>query len=170
LQLRILANVEVELGEAAQSLASADAAVAALAQTPEAAELPFAHQARARALALSGRYDEALAEIDAVMRTLLDGGRSLESFELLRAARYRAEFLLGAGRRTEALGELRELQRRHESANSSPIEKGLALDLLATVMSSEHPDEARTLHDAAHAELGKQLQEGHPYLVKRVGK
>jgi len=121
-------------------------------------------------LAASGRFDEALAEIDAVMRTLLGGGRSLESFELLRAARYRAEFLLGAGRRAEALGELRKLQRRHESANSSPIEKGLALDLLATVMSSEHPDEARALHDVAHAELGKQLQEGHPYLVKRVGK
>ena len=165
LQLRILANVQVELGEASPALASADAAIAN-APNPEAADLPFARQARARALALSGRFDEALAEIDAVMRTLLAGGRSLDSFELLRAARYRAEFLLGAGRRAEALTALRELQHRHESTNSSPIEKGLALDLLANVMSSEHPDEARTLHDAAHAELGKQLQEGHPYLVR----
>jgi len=58
--------------------------------------------------------------------------------------------------------------RKTESARRPGLP--LALDLLATVMSSEHPDEARALHDVAHAELGKQLQEGHPYLVKRVGK
>jgi hypothetical protein len=165
LQLRILANVQVELGDAAQALASADAAITSLAGNPESAELPFARQARARALAATGRVDEALADIGAVSRALLASGRSPDSLELLRATRYRAEFLLAAGRRSEALAALRELQRRHESTQSSPIEKGLTLELLASALGMEHPEEARLLQIAARAELSKQLQQGHPYLV-----
>ena len=54
---------------------------------------PYAQQAEARALALAGRYEEALAEIDTVIGELLAAGSAADSFEVQRAQRYRAEFL-----------------------------------------------------------------------------
>ena len=111
LQQRILANVYVELGDNAKALQSADSAIATLPQD-WAAELPFARQARARALAADARYDAALEEIDAVIRSLAESEHSPDSFEVLRALRLRAEFLLEAGRTPEALTLLRNLRRQ----------------------------------------------------------
>jgi serine/threonine-protein kinase len=127
---RILANVYVELNDGESALRSADSALA-LATQGAADELPFALQARARALALQGSPEAALREIDAAIRLFAEGGRGPESFELLRAQRFRAQFLLMSHADAEALLALRELEARHEAAPVSAVEKGFMLDLLA---------------------------------------
>ncbi|MEO8062368.1 MAG: serine/threonine-protein kinase [Pseudomonadota bacterium] len=165
LQQRILASVYVELGDGARGLQSADAALATLPQD-WAAELPFARQARARALAASRQYAAALAEIDTVIRMLSESGHSPESFEVMRALRFRAEFLLAAGRVPEALTLLRDLQRRHRAGNTSPTETGLMLDALGQAeRQAGNTAAARAAHAAAQVALTSQLPSGHPYRV-----
>lgn len=166
IQLRILANVYAELGDGAAALRSAEAAIAAVPKDYESAEAPFSHQARARALAVSGHYDEALTEIDGVLRAFADSGRSPEAYEVLRALRYRAEFLLGAGRAPESLSVLRDLEHRHRAGKISPTERGLMLDALGQAEAlAGDVGAAREAHRAAQVELTKQLSPGHPYLV-----
>ena len=93
----------IELGDAAQALKSAEAALDSLPADDPGGMKPYAQQAEARALALAGRNEEALAEIDTVIESFLAGGSAADSFEVQRAQRYRAEFLAQAGRDAEAL-------------------------------------------------------------------
>jgi len=166
LQLRLLATVYVELGDSANALHSATAAIATIPKDEEAGELPFSRQARARALAAAGRVDEALVEIDAVIAALTQSGHSPEAFEVLRATRYRAEFLLRAGRAQEALSVLQGMQRRHRAGKTSPIESGLMLDSLGEAETlNGNADAAQAAHVAAQAELARQLPADHPFLV-----
>ena len=86
---------------------------------------------------------------------------------MLRALRYRAEFLLDAGYVTEALNLVRELAARHAGGGSSAIEHGLTLDLLGQAeRAAGNPGAARAAHQAARVELAKQLPEEHPFLVR----
>ena len=168
LQLRILGNTYVELGDASNALRTATAAVAA-AQGGTPAGLAFARQVQARALALSGQNAEALAQIDAVIRGLLDAGRSPDGTEVVRARRQRAEFLVNLGRDAEALEALRELATRLAAAKASPVERGLTLDLLGVAEArAGHPDAARDAHIAARVALLEQLPEQHPYLIRNA--
>jgi serine/threonine-protein kinase len=168
LQQRILANTYVELGDSASALASADAAIATLPRD-WAAELPFARQARARALAAAARHDAALDEIDGVIHTLAENRHAPESFEVMRALRFRAEFLLAAGRGPDALSLLRELRRRHQGANTSPTEAGLMLDALGDAeRAAGNAAAARAAYAAAQIEFAKQLPAGHPYRVRNA--
>ena len=57
---RLLANVELELGDAEGALASAESAIAFLKAEQSGEALAYALQAKARALALMGRSDEAI--------------------------------------------------------------------------------------------------------------
>jgi len=130
LQLRILATVFIELGDAEQALKNSAAAIALIPTDDPGGRLPYAQQAQSRALALAGRHLEALALIDVVITRLFADGSAADSFEILRARRYRAEFLGLVGRETEAVDELRELQSRHAAAGEFPVEWGLLLDAL----------------------------------------
>jgi len=166
LQLRILANVHAELGDGAATLRAAEQALAAVPTDAPVDEYPYARQARARGLSLLGRHEEALREIDEVARALLDGGRSPVSFELLRARRLRAEFLLRAGRDGPALTALRELAQ--QGKQTSAVENGLTLDLLGEAEArAGHADAARTAHQAARVALAKQLGDQHPFLIRQ---
>jgi serine/threonine protein kinase len=168
-QLRILANVYAELGDGAAALQSADRAMATLPPENTADELSYVRQSRARALALLGHHERALAEIDAVIGEFIAAGRAPTAFELLRAQRYRAEFLLLAGRNTEALQSLRELRDRHDTARVSRVEAGLMLDSLGEAeRRAGDPSAARGVHEQARHALAGQLSEGHPYLVRNA--
>ena len=166
---RLLANVYLELGDATHALASADAALAALPQGDESGESAYSMQARARALALAGQPQEALAQIDTVIRQLLDAGRAPDAFEMLRARRYRAGFLLQIGHNAEALQALRDIAGRHASGGTSPIEYGLTLEMLAQAEArAGNAEAARAAKSNARVQLAKQLPAGHPFLVQNV--
>ena len=168
-QLRILANVHAELGDGEAALRSAEQALATLPPESPVDEASYARQARARGLSLLGQADAALHEIDAASRMLIDAGRSQDSFEVLRAKRLHAEFLLRAGRYADALPVLRELRDREASKESSPIETGLALDLLGEAeLRSGDAVAARAAHEAARSAFTRQLGDEHPYLIRNA--
>jgi tetratricopeptide (TPR) repeat protein/tRNA A-37 threonylcarbamoyl transferase component Bud32 len=168
-QLRILANVYAELGDGPAALRSAEKAVETLPGDDISDERAYIRQARARAWALIGEHDRALAEIDTVIAEFIGAGLAPTAFKLLRAQRYRAEFLLLAGRNAEALQSLRQLRDRHGTARVSPVEVGLMLDSLGEAeRRAGDPVAARGVHEEARHALAGQLSEGHPYLVRNA--
>lgn len=166
LQWRILANVYAEMGDGEATIRAAQSALALL--RPESREpAALCRQALARGLALTGHASQAVDAMDEVIRALIAGGRKENSTEVLRASRYRAEFLMRAGRGPEALLALRELRRQHEATAASPVERGLVLDLLGEEEArAGDATAARQAHRAAHAALMEQLPDGHPYLAR----
>jgi tetratricopeptide (TPR) repeat protein len=168
-QLRILANVYAELGDGAAALRSAEQAIAAIPPESSIDEASYARQARARGLSLLGHPDAALEEIDAASRMLIDAGRSPDSFEVLRAKRLHAEFALRAGRYADALPLLHELLDQQANREASPIETGLALDLLgAAELRAGDSEAARAAHEAARSAFARQLSDPHPYLIRNA--
>jgi serine/threonine-protein kinase len=169
LQLRILANIHAEMSDGMAALRAAEMALASLPADAPVDELPYLRQARARALSLLGRSSQALMEIDFVERVLLEAGRSPSSFEVLRARRLRADFLLRAGQDAEGLAMLRELRGRQAAAGTPAVEAGLTLDLLGEAeLRAGHVEAARAAHEAARAALDEQLAADHPFLVRNA--
>jgi serine/threonine-protein kinase len=169
LLLRLLATVYLELGDDAHSLRAAQEAVAAAIESPSSAELPFALQSRARAFALVGRYPEALAGIDAAIAQFLADGSPPESLKVLRATRFRAQILLQAGRTSEALRQLHELERLHAAGAIPPVERALLLDTLGEAEAkSGNGEKSQIAHRAAAVELAKQLPDDHPYRTRNA--
>ena len=120
-------------------------------------------------MALAGRHVEALAEIDTVIGSFIAGGSLADSFEVQRAKRYRAEFLVQAGRDAEALTLLRSLKDRQAAGNTSPVERGLVLDALGEAeRKAGNGQMSQLAHEAARAELLKQLPMSHPYVIKNA--
>jgi tetratricopeptide (TPR) repeat protein len=168
-QLRILANVYAELGDGKAALHSAEQAIATIPAESSIDETSYARQARARGLSLLGQPDAALREIDAASRMLVEAGRSLDSFEVLRAKRLRAEFLLRADRVADALPILRELRDQQIDKQTSPIETGLALDLLGEAeLKAGDGEAARAAHEAARSAFALQVSDEHPYLIRNT--
>jgi serine/threonine-protein kinase len=166
---RLLATVYIELGDTAQALRSASAALKSIPPNDPGGMKPYAQQAEARALALAGRHEEALAEIDAVIGHLLASGSATNSFEVQRAQRYRAEFVAQAGRNAEALTLLRDLKERQAAGNASPVERGLVLDALGEAeRKAGNGQKSQLAHEAARIELLKQLPLGHPYVINNA--
>ena len=166
---RLLATVYVELGDATLALKSAEAALESLPADDPRGMKPYAQQAEARALALSGRNQAALSGIDKVIESLLAAGSSADSFEVQRAQRYRAEFLAQAGREAEALTLLRDLKNRQAVGNVSPVERGLVLDALGEEeRKAGNGQMSQLAHDAARTQLLKQLPLIHPYVIKNA--
>ena len=166
---RLLATVYVELGDAALALKSAEAALDSLPADDPRGMKPYAQQAEARALALSGQKQAALIKIDKVIESLLAAGSSADSFEVQRAQRYRAEFLAQAGREAEALTLLRDLKNRQAVGNVSPVERGLVLDALGEEeRKAGNGQMSQLAHDAARTQLLKQLPLIHPYVIKNA--
>jgi tetratricopeptide (TPR) repeat protein len=168
-QYRLLATAYVELGDAAQALKSAAAAKEAIAVSAGNAEWPYTQQVEARALDLSGRHAEALAGIDLVIERFLADGNAADSYQVLRAQRYRAQFLAHAGRDAEALQLLRDLRDRHGSAKAPPFELGLLLDALGEAeLRAGNGEKSQLAHDEAAAQLLKQLPKDHPYVINNA--
>jgi serine/threonine-protein kinase len=168
-QLRILANVYAELGDGEAAVRSAEQAIATIPPDSSVDETSYARQARARGLSLLGQSDAALREIDAASRLLIDAGRSPDSFEVLRAKRLHAEFLLRAGRQVDALPVLRDLRDQQTHKQSSPIETGRALDLLGEAeLRAGDSEAARAAYDAARSAFARQLSDEHPYLIRNA--
>jgi len=168
-QLRILANVHAELGDGAAALRSAEQAIATIPPESPVDEVAYARQARARARSLLRQPDAALQEIDAASRMLTDAGRSPDSFEVLRAKRLHAEFLLRAGRYAVALPILRELHDQQARKESSPIETALTLDLLGEAeLRAGDSEAARAAHETARSAFSRQLSDEHPYLIRNA--
>jgi serine/threonine-protein kinase len=166
---RLLATVYIELGDGALALKSAEAALESLPADDPRGMKPYAQQAEARALALSGRNQAALTGIDRVIESLLAAGSSADSFEVRRAQRYRAEFLAQAGRDAETLTLLRDLKDRQVTGNASPVERGLVLDALGEAeRKAGNGQKSQLEHEAARTELLKQLPVGHPYVIKNA--
>jgi tetratricopeptide (TPR) repeat protein len=169
MQSRILANVYVELGDGARALQASNEAISMLAGAKDGGELPFVLQARARALGLSGRYDEASVEIDRAMAAMLAAGRSADSAEFMRARRVRAELLLRSGNPGLALEQLDALRAVQQRGAMPAVDAGLMLDALgAAQLAIGDARAALASHEAAHQEFAKQLPEGHPYLVQNA--
>jgi eukaryotic-like serine/threonine-protein kinase len=169
LQLRLLANVYAEMGEGHAAVQAATSALTLLSADARPDLVTFARQALARGLALQGDTDRALAEIDAVITALLSGGRKAGSFEVLRARRYRAWMLTLADRDAEARTALRDIAREHETAPTSPVERGLVFDLLGEIEARGGDRSAAGIaHRAAREALAEQLPEEHPYLAKNA--
>ena len=169
LQLRILATVFVELGDSVLALKNSAAAIALIPKEDPGGRLPYAQQAQARALALAGRPLEALDLIDAVITRLLAGGSVPDSFEILRARRYRAEFLGLIGRDLQALDELRELQSRHAAVDEFPVEWGLVLDALGVAEDKfGNGEKSHLAHESAAKQFLKQLPKDHPYVMRNA--
>jgi serine/threonine protein kinase len=167
LQLRLLATVLVELGDATLSVSSAEAAMSAIPAEDSTGERPYVQQVLARAMSLAGRNDEALATIDVVIVRFLADGGTPESFGVMRAKRYRAQILMKAGRDAEALASLRDLRDRHERGKVSPIERGLLLDALGDAeLRAGNGEKSQLAHEAAAAQLATQLPKDHPYVMR----
>ena len=169
LQYRLLASVYVELGDANEALKNAAAARTTIPGGAGSGEWPFTQQAEARALSLAGRHDEALAEIQAVLDRFVADGSAEDSYEVLRARRYRAQILLGASRDTDALHALRDLRDLHARARVSPIEHGLMLDALGEAeLRAGNGEMSQLAHEEAATQLVKQLPADHPYVTRNA--
>jgi tetratricopeptide (TPR) repeat protein len=169
LQYRLLASVFVELGDADDALKSAVSALGTMPGGQNNGEWPFSKQAEARALSLAGRHDEAFAAIDAVIARFLSDGSAAESYEVLRAKRYRAQILAKAGRDDEALQALRDLQQQQASATTPPVERGLLLDALGDAeLRAGNGEKSQLAHEEARTQLVKQLPPDHPYVIRNA--
>ena len=170
LQFRLLANSLLAQGEPAAALNAADTAIALAGSDKIDAQLLFARQVHAQALALAGRSQESLAEIQAVIEGLHEVGRSESSPEAFRARRIRAEILLRAGRAADAFDELNSLSTQLRVApKSHELELGQTLDLLGCALRElNRATEAVPLHDQARVQLEKQLPAGHPFLDRNA--
>ena len=164
---RLLATVHIELGDASSALEKAALSLDSIPADDPGGMRPYAQQARARALALAGQPAPALSEIDIVIAALLEQGSAADSFEVQRAQRYRAQFLVQAGRDAEALTLLRTLEEAQAAAKTSPIERGLVLDALGEAeRKAGNGQKSQLAHEAARTELLKQLPVGHPYVIR----
>jgi serine/threonine-protein kinase len=169
LQYRLLACVFVELGEAADALNGAAAAEREMTGGPSNGEWPFTKQAEARALSLTGRHEEALAAIDAVIARFLADGSAAESYEVMRAMRYRAQMLANTGRDDEALAALRALHQHPANAQLPSVELGLMLDALGEAeLRAGNGDKSQLAHEEARVQLVKQLPAEHPYVIRNA--
>jgi eukaryotic-like serine/threonine-protein kinase len=166
---RLLATVYIELGDSAEALKIADMALASIPAEDPRGQKPYAQQARARALSLAGRHPAALAGIDAVIARFLADGSQPDSFEVQRAQRYRADFLVRSGSDADALAALRDLRDRQAARTSSPVERGLVLDALGQAeRKAGNGQKSQLAHEAARTELLKQLPVSHPYVIRNA--
>jgi eukaryotic-like serine/threonine-protein kinase len=170
LQLRLLANVQLAQGEATAAVDSAEAAIALADPLSPDAELLFARQVRAQALATLEPTQASLAEIQAVIEGLGALGRSGDSPEVLRARRIRAEMLLNMGRTAESLEELQRLSAQlRDAPGKRVVELGQTLDLMGRALRQlGRSREALAAHASARVAFEEQLQADHPFLQRNA--
>jgi serine/threonine protein kinase len=170
IQLRVLANVLLLLGDADAAQDAAEQAITLAAPGSTKANTLFARQALARALALRGQAAKGLSEAGQVVRGLQALGFGATSIEVLRAHRLLGEILLRqgdlAGARVELSSVVRTLE---EGATRYEVDLGQALDLLACLL-RETGDVAgaKALHAKARLAYEKNLPLDHPFLSRNA--
>jgi hypothetical protein len=167
--LRMLAQVDLDLGYPAKALAKAQKS-AALTQQSRKAELLYAILVQARAHAQLGEHALARREVQAVLTGLIELGMASDSSTLLRVRRMQAEILLQSGDFVAALVELEVLARCLSTlAISVDIELGQVLDLQGHALRAlGRRTEALAAHQAARGYLQKQLPSDHPFLLRNT--
>jgi eukaryotic-like serine/threonine-protein kinase len=170
LQLRLLANALMAQGEPITALDIAGSAIALGDPNHVTAEVLYARQVHAQALALLGRFTESEEEILAVVAGLRGLGRAEQSPEMLRAHRITGEILLRAGRADDAFQELDSLAAQLRAApESHELEFGQTLDLLGCALRElNRSAEAVARHEEARVRLEKQLPANHPFLDRNT--
>lgn len=168
LQLRLMASASLAQGDSRQALEYSDAALALAA--PDEVERLYARQNRARALALLGRPEESLAEIDAVITGLAAADFSPDAEVVLRGRRYRSEILLRAGRAGDALPQLEALETRLRALpERHDIELGQVLDLEGCALRElGRSAQAAYAHAEARTFLLKELPADHLFVRRNT--
>jgi len=167
--LRLMSNALAALGDATGALEAAERAVALSDPRSPKPNAVFSSQARARALSLQGRHEEALREMQGVLARLLALGYAADTFEVLRAHRMLGEMAARAGDIERARGELERaataMQQRTGPADD--VERAQALELLGCLArAAGDPRRALALHREARALLEKNLPPDHPWLAR----
>jgi len=170
IQLRLLANVFLLLGDPEAAQGAAEQAIALAAPGPAKANTLFARQALARALALRGAGAKALDETGQVERGLRALGFGATSIEVLRMHRARGEILLRQGELAAARGELALVLRALEEGPARyPVDLGQTLDLLGCVLrETGDAGGATALHARARRAYEKSLPPDHPFFARNA--
>ena len=169
LQYRMLANVLLEQGEPEAALRAAESALSLIESQSDPQKF-YAHQSHARALALLGKIDAAIEEIDLVRAGLARIGQAEAAPSMLRARRFKAEILVRGGRAQDAREELEaSLRLLSDTVSGQALEFGQTLDLLGCVQRELMATaDATTLHGRAREQLTKQLPADHPFVVRNT--
>ena len=159
LQYRLLATVYIELGDAAQALKSAAAALEALpGGRPSRAE-PYAQQARSPRAGAGGPERGSAGGNRRRHRATSCG---TEARPIPSKCCVRNDTARSSWRRRAAMPKrctlLRDLADRQSAGNASPVERGLVLDALGEAeRKAGNGEKSQLAHEAARAELLKQL-------------
>jgi serine/threonine-protein kinase len=170
-QLRLLSTAAAALGDAPGALAAADDALALSDPRSAQPNAVFSSQARARALSLLGRPEDALREMRAVVARLLAMDYAADSFEVLRAHRMLGEMAARAGDADGARGELESnlAALKQRGRPSDGVEIAQALELLGCLArAAGDARRAAALHREARAWLERQLPPDHPWLDRNA--
>jgi serine/threonine-protein kinase len=170
IQLRILANVFLLMGDANAARAAAEQAIALASPGSSEANTLFARQALARAMALQGQGAQGLSEAGEVLGGLQALGFGEASIEVLRVHRLRGEILLRQGDLAGARVELESVVRTLEEGSTRyQVDLGLALDLLASLrLETGDAAGAQTLHAQARSAYEKNLPPDHPFFTRNA--
>jgi serine/threonine-protein kinase len=167
---RLLANVHLALGHAAQARDAADEALRQVEPSEQDVERLFAHQAHARALALLGQTKAADEELRTVAAGLRDAGYSEQAMEVLRARRFLAEVQLRAGQLDTGLALLTAVRNDQARAMAGQeVEYAQTLDLLGCALQLTGDAKAGlAAHREAAGLLAARLHADHPLLQRNA--
>jgi len=170
IQLRILANVFLLLGDAGAAQDAAEQAIALAASGSTKTNTLFARQALARALALQGHEAQGLSEAAQVLLGLqaLDFGAT--SIEVLRVHRLLGEIRLRQGDFAGARVELELVVHvLGEGPTRHQVDLGQALDLQACLLrETGDMGSAKALHAKARSAYEKNLPPDHPFFSRNA--
>lgn len=170
IQLRLLANVFLLLGDAGAAQSAAEQAVALAAPGNAKANTLFARQALARALALQGQGAQAQRELEQAAQGLQALGFGAASIEVLRVQRHGGEILLRQGDLANARVALASVVGVLEAGPARyPTDLGQSLDLLGCVLhETGDASGAVALHARARAAYEKNLPPDHPFFSRNA--
>ncbi len=168
--LRMLANAEWGLGHLTETQAAAEAALALAPPERPGWNGLLARQARARALAMAGATEQALAEAAAVVQGLRELGNADEALEVLRARRVMGEVQARAGAWPEALALLQPVARQQAAAQGAQaLELAQTLDLIGCVQRELRAYEAaQEAHRRAASLMAERLPPDHPLRLRNA--
>jgi tetratricopeptide (TPR) repeat protein len=170
IQLRVLANVLLLLGDADAAQHAAEQAIALAAPGSAKANTLFARQALARALALQGYGAQGVSEAQQAAHGLQALGFGDTSIEVLRVHRLLGEILLRQGDIVGAHVELALVVRILEEGPARyQVDLGQALDLLACLLrETGDANGAKALHARARSAYENNLPPDHPFFARNA--
>jgi len=170
IQLRVLANIFLLLGDPDAAQHAAEQAIALAAPGSAKANTLFAREALASALALRGYGPQGLSEAGQAARGLQALGFGARSIEVLRVHRLLGELLLRQGDFASARVELASVVRvLEEEPTRYQVDLGQTLDLLACLLrETGDPSGAKALHAKARSAYENSLPPDHPFFDRNT--